>query len=295
MTHPERLQEDQAMIEAALSDLFTDTVPYQTLYDAMRYSLLAGGKRVRPVLVLESCRICGGEPQNALPFACGLEMVHTYSLIHDDLPCMDNDDYRRGKLTSHRVFGEGMATLAGDGLLTAAFGVLTGPWAGAVQSPEHIAAAASCLARAAGEDGMVAGQVLDLQWEIRPDLTRAELEQVHDKKTGALLRCACELGCIAAGGSEAQRVALNRYASALGMAFQIQDDILDVTSTAQELGKPVGSDAENGKCTFVSLLGLEESQNLVRQLSDQAKAAVAGFAQPDFLQWLADSLASRRS
>lgn len=294
MSLSEQLKQDQAQIEAALAEQFTGTPAYQTLYQAMRYSLLAGGKRIRPVLVLESCRLCGGEPERALPFACALEMVHTYSLIHDDLPCMDNDDYRRGRLTSHKVYGEAMATLAGDGLLTAAFGTLSGTWARGLLSPEQIAAATACLATAAGEDGMVAGQVLDLRWEARTDLTQGELEQVHDKKTGALLRCACELGRIAAGGTEKQSEALRRYATALGMAFQIRDDILDVTSTAQELGKPIGSDAENGKTTFVTLLGLERSQQMVEELSCQAREALGDFEKPEFLQWLAESLATRK-
>ena len=293
MLPQEQLKLDQQRIEAALAGYFTQEVPYQVLYDAMRYSLLAGGKRIRPVLVLESCRACGGDPESALPFACALEMVHTYSLIHDDLPCMDNDDYRRGKPTNHKVYGEDVATLAGDGLLTAAFGVIAGEEAFAKQSPEHIAWAVRCLARSAGEDGMVAGQILDLKWEARTDLTRQELEQVHNRKTGALLRCACELGRIAAGGSEEQSKALEEYATKIGMAFQIRDDILDVTSTAQELGKPIGSDAENGKTTFVTLLGLEESQTLVEELTGEAKAAVAGIAQPEFLLWLADYLAGR--
>ncbi len=293
MLPQEWMKQDQRRIEDALKGYFTEGVPYAVLYDAMRYSLLAGGKRIRPVLVLESCRACGGDPDTAMPFACALEMVHTYSLIHDDLPCMDNDDYRRGKLTNHKVYGEDVATLAGDGLLTAAFGVLTGEEAFAKQSAGHIARAVRCLARSAGEDGMVAGQILDLKWEARTDLTREELEQVHNRKTGALLRCACELGCIAAGGSQAQSKALEEYATAIGMAFQIRDDILDVTSTAEELGKPIGSDAENGKTTFVTLLGLEESQGLVRELTERAKGAVAGFAQPEFLLWLADYLAGR--
>lgn len=295
MTPQEQLKRDQALIEEALSRQFTGTVPYQVLYDAMRYSLLGGGKRIRPVLVLESCRICGGGEEAALPFACALEMVHTYSLIHDDLPCMDNDDYRRGRLTSHKVFGEAAAVLAGDGLLTAAFGVLSGEWARQVQSPAQIAEAVSCLARAAGEDGMAAGQMLDLLWEARTDLTQAELEEIHSRKTGALLCCACELGRIAAGGSAAEAEALRQYASELGLAFQIRDDILDVISTEEELGKPVGSDAENGKTTFASLLGVEQSQALVQLHSDRAKQALSGFDQPAFLCWLADSLAGRRS
>lgn len=293
MLPQERMKEDQQRIEAALGGYFTDEVPYALLYEAMRYSLLAGGKRIRPVLVLECCRACGGDPESAMPFACGLEMVHTYSLIHDDLPCMDNDDYRRGKLTCHRVFGEDIATLAGDGLLTAAFGTLTGDEALARQPADRIVRAVQCLARSAGEDGMVAGQILDLKGEAGAGLTREELERVHDRKTGALLRCACELGCIAAGGSREQSRALEQYATAIGLAFQIRDDILDVTGTAEELGKPIGSDAENGKTTFVTLLGLEESQALVGELTERAKDAVAGFEQPEFLLWLADYLAGR--
>ncbi len=293
MLPQEQLKRDQQQIEEALKGYFTQEVPYAVLYDAMRYSLLAGGKRIRPVLVLESCRACGGHLESAMPFACGLEMVHTYSLIHDDLPCMDNDDYRRGKPTNHKVYGEAVATLAGDGLLTAAFGVLSGSEAFAKQPADRIARAVRCLARSAGEDGMVAGQILDLEWEAGRDLTREELEQVHNRKTGALLRCACELGCIAAGGSQAQSKALEQYATAIGMAFQIRDDILDVTGTAEELGKPIGSDAENGKTTFVTLLGLDGSQSLVQELTEQAKRAVTSFAQPEFLLWLADYLAGR--
>jgi geranylgeranyl diphosphate synthase type II len=295
MNGTQQLKRDQQLIEAALKEYFTQPVPYASLYEAMRYSLLAGGKRIRPVLVLESCAACGGRAEEAMAYACALEMVHTYSLIHDDLPCMDNDDLRRGKPTCHKVYGEDMATLAGDGLLTAAFGVITGDGVPATQSPSQRLAAARALAQAAGEDGMVAGQVLDLQWEQNPNLTQQELEQVHSRKTGALLRCACKLGHIAAGGDEAQGEALDRYATALGLAFQIRDDILDVTSTAQELGKPIGSDAENGKTTFVTLLGLEESQALVEKLTEEAKSAVAGLPDPAFLRWLADLLAGREN
>jgi geranylgeranyl diphosphate synthase type II len=289
----EQFDRDRHSVEEALNRYFTQDVPYKTLYEAMRYSLLEGGKRIRPVLVLESCKACGGDPAKAMPFACGLEMVHTYSLIHDDLPCMDNDDYRRGRLTNHKVYGEDMATLAGDGLLTAAFGVITGTEAQKNLTAEQMAQGTYYLARAAGEDGMVAGQVLDMKWEARPDLTRQELEQVHSRKTGALLRCACQLGCIAAGGGADEAKALEEYASALGMAFQIRDDILDVTGDEATLGKPVGSDAENGKTTFVTLLGLEQSQALVEELTEQGKNAARKLAQPEFLLWLADYLAGR--
>ncbi len=295
MNHQAQLKQDQICIEQALEEFFLADVPYAQLYEAMRYSLLAGGKRIRPVLVLECCRLCGGDPQMALPFACALEMVHTYSLIHDDLPCMDNDDFRRGKPTNHKVYGEATALLAGDALLTAAFSVLSGPWAQQLQAPKRIAEAVYCLSSAAGEDGMVAGQVLDLKWEKDPNLTKEALELIHNKKTGALLRCACRLGSIAAGATEQQKAALEAYATALGLAFQIRDDILDVAGTQEELGKPIGSDLENEKTTFVSILGLEESQCMVEALTAQAAQAIADFPDPSFLQWLANSLAKRRN
>ena len=256
----------------------------------MEYSLLAGGKRIRPVLVLETCRLCGGDPVRALPLACGVEMIHTYSLIHDDLPAMDDDDLRRGRPTNHKVYGEATAILAGDGLLTAAFGVLTQ----AELPAERVVEAVSCLSREAGPEGMVGGQVLDMAGEGRA-LTRGELEQLQQLKTGALISAAAELGCIAAGGTEEQRCAVREYARCIGRAFQIQDDILDVTSTDQELGKSVGSDRANEKNTFVTVLGLERSRALVEELTGQAEQALSGFGDPGFLLCLARALAGRRS
>lgn len=290
MTHMERLEQDRLLVEEQLQTYFTGTTAYQTLYDAMRYSLLAGGKRIRPVLVLETCRMCGGDPAEALPFACAIEMVHTYSLIHDDLPCMDDDDYRRGRLTSHKVYGEATAVLTGDALLTAAFGVMLAP------ERERLGlramTAAGVLARAAGEDGMVAGQILDLAGEGK-QLSLEGIEAIDVRKTGALLMAACEMGCVLAGGSEAQREAVRDYARHLGLAFQMRDDMLDVIGDQQKLGKATGMDAVHEKSTYVSLLGLEGCARKLEECTQDAKAALKGFEDNGFLLWLADELAGR--
>ena len=234
MAELERLEEHRARIEDWLHACFQDCAPRGNLYDAMRYSLLAGGKRLRPVLVLEACRLCGGAVEDALPFAGAIEMVHTYSLIHDDLPCMDDDDLRRGRPTNHKVFGEANAVLAGDGLLTAAFETMLAP--GQKLPPERVLGAAGILAQAAGGRGMVGGQVLDMAGEGRA-LGLTEVEELQRLKTGALIRAAVEMGCAVAGGAEEQREALCRYADCLGLAFQIQDDILDVVGDEATLGK----------------------------------------------------------
>ena len=220
--------------------------------EMMAYSLKNGGKRIRPVLTLEFCRLCGTSPDKALPFACALEYIHTYSLIHDDLPCMDNDDMRRGQPSSHKKFGEANALLAGDALLTRAFGIL----ACAELPPAFIVRAVDALADAAGALGMIGGQYLDLEGE-KKTLTVEELRRIDELKTGALIKCACLLGCIAADADIDKIDAAEAYAENLGVAFQIVDDILDVTADAATLGKPVGSDAKNGKNTYVSLLGLD--------------------------------------
>lgn len=279
---------DRTLIEEWLAGVFREGQRCADLQEAMEYSLLAGGKRIRPVLTLEVCRMCGGNLQAALPFACGLEMIHTYSLIHDDLPAMDNDQLRRGRPTNHVVYGEATAILAGDGLLTAAFEQLTR----AELPPERIVAAVSCLSRNAGPSGMVGGQALDMAGEGRA-MTRGELEQLQSLKTGALISAAAELGCIAAGGTEEQRGNVRAYAQALGRAFQVQDDILDVTSTDEELGKSVGSDRANEKTTFVTALGLEGSRALVEELTQAAVEALDGFERSEFLIWLARDLAKR--
>ena len=279
---------DRAMVEQRLAGIFRDELRYADLQEAMEYSLLAGGKRIRPVLALEVCRMCGGDPEAALPFACALEMVHTYSLIHDDLPAMDDDQLRRGRPTNHVVYGEATAILAGDGLLTAAFEQLTK----AELPPQRIVDAVACLARNAGPGGMVGGQALDMAGEGR-SMTRGELEQLQSLKTGALISAAAELGCIAAGGTQEQLQKVREYAQALGRAFQVQDDILDVTSTDEELGKNVGSDRANEKTTFVTALGLEGSRALVEELTQRAIHALDGFENGAFLIWLDQSLSKR--
>ncbi len=283
-----QMKRDQELIERALSEVFRDGERYADLQEAMEYSLLAGGKRIRPVLTLETCRLCGGEPAQALPFACAVEMIHTYSLIHDDLPAMDDDQLRRGRPTNHVVYGEATAILAGDGLLTAAFEELTR----AELPADRVVEAVACLSRCAGPAGMVGGQALDMAGEGR-GMTRSELEQLQSLKTGALISAAAQLGCIAAGGSREDRDRVRAYAQALGRAFQVRDDMLDVISSDQELGKPVGSDQANEKSTFVTALGLEGCQRLVDELTGRAVKAIEGFEQPDFHIWLAESLAKR--
>lgn len=284
------LENRRKCIEDYLEKQFTEAVPQNILYEAMRYSLLAGGKRIRPVLVLSFCEGCGGDMKLALPAAGALEMLHTYSLIHDDLPCMDNDDYRRGRLTCHKVYGEDVATLAGDALLTAAFRSLT-----EMEVPaERALRCVAILSGAAGENGMVAGQILDLEGEKRT-LTEMELRNVHRHKTGDLIRAACQMGTVLGGGSEIQIESAGEFALHLGLAFQIRDDILDCVGNKEELGKPIGSDIQNGKSTFVSLFGLDHCQELVEQETDAALTALdAGhFYRSDFISHLAESMVSR--
>lgn len=272
--------------EEYLARCFTDDAPQKKLFEAMRYSLLAGGKRLRPVMVLAFCELCGGNAENALPFAAALEMVHTYSLIHDDLPCMDNDDYRRGKPTNHRVYGEATAVLAGDALLTAAFGQL----ASAKLPAERIVEAVRVLSLCAGEMGMVGGQVLDMDAETRI-CTEQEVIDIQSRKTGALISAACQLGVIAAGGSSKQQTAAAQYADSLGLAFQIQDDILDVIGDAGKLGKATGVD--KNKNTFVRLYGVETCMEMVAQETEKAVHALDSFDNADFLIGLARELVHR--
>ncbi len=284
------LQNKVELVEEALSKQFSDHVPYGTLYEAMRYSLLAGGKRLRPVFALAFSEAVGGTSEMALPGACAVEMVHTYSLIHDDLPCMDDDDYRRGRLTCHKVYGEDMATLAGDALLTAAFRVLSE----AEGDPLRLLQCVRILSCCAGENGMVAGQVLDMEGEKRA-LNEEELRLVHRHKTGDLISAACQMGAVLGGGTPEQVRSAGEFARALGMAFQIRDDMLDEIGSQEELGKPVGSDDANGKSTFVSLFGLEKCQRLVEEETEKAlKALEAGsFRDTSFLRELALSLMGR--
>lgn len=239
---------------------------------AMRYSVENGGKRIRPALLLEFCRVCGGDYKKAVPFACALEMIHTYSLIHDDLPCMDNDDFRRGKPSCHIAFGEEYALLAGDALLTLAFETAMK----SNLSAEITVKAAKELAKAAGVMGMVGGQVLDLQNEGKK-VGVSDLQKTDELKTGELIRAACVLGCICAGADDKKIAAAEKYAHDIGIAFQIVDDILDVTSDEETLGKPIGSDEENQKSTYVSLLGIEKSRKTAEELTLNAQKALDAF------------------
>ena len=265
--------------------------PVQELTDAMRYSTMIGGKRIRPVLVLEFCRVCGGDPDHALDLACALEMIHTSSLIHDDLPCMDNDDMRRGQPSCHKKFGENTALLAGDALEAYAFEVA----AGADLPAKAVVEAVKLLAKATGPYGMLGGQVMDVENESRDDVALDRLEATHQKKTGALIRVACELGCIAAGASKELRKAAVGYGKYLGLAFQVCDDILDVTGNELLLGKPVGSDEEEEKATYVTLLGLDGAKNTAKDYTDQAYQALEAFEENDFLRDLTESLLTRES
>lgn len=286
---PLELQEYQKKIERFLENCIAARrgQPQDLLFDAMGYSLLAGGKRLRPVLTLAFCRACGGEAEAALPFGAAVEMIHTYSLIHDDLPCMDNDDYRRGKLTNHKVYGEAVACLAGDALLTDAFGVL----ASARLPAEKVVLAASVLAENAGSFGMVGGQILDIQSERRT-CTEQEVLDIQTRKTGALLNAACALGVLAGGGSEEQMEAACSFAGLLGLAFQIRDDILDVVGDARTLGKATGMDGE--KNTFVRLYGLDRCEEMVRAYTERAVGFLSAFPEHDFLETLARSLTDRQ-
>ncbi len=278
----------RAAVEEALQGLFLRNEPYGRLQEAMRYSLLAGGKRVRPVMTLAFCEALGGDARRALPLGAALECVHTYSLIHDDLPCMDDDDLRRGRPTCHKVYGETMAVLAGDALQAEAFRLISqAPGLSAEQRIDAVRA----LSSACGGDGMVAGQVLDMDGLARDE---ASLRDMCLRKTGGLLGAAAGLGCIAAGASpEVRRQALS-YAEHIGLAFQVRDDMLDVIADQAEFGKPVGSDRAEGKRTFVDLLGLEGCESLVAEETRLAREAIAGFPESGFLLELADSLADRR-
>ncbi|MFM9264164.1 geranylgeranyl diphosphate synthase CrtE [Tychonema sp. BBK16] len=285
------LVEQKKAIEIALDSALPVIYP-EKIYEAMRYSLLAGGKRLRPILCLAGCEIVGGTTQMAMPTACALEMIHTMSLIHDDLPAMDNDDYRRGKLTNHKVYGEDIAILAGDGLLTYAFEFI------ATQTqdvpPHQVLKTIAHLARASGAAGLVGGQVVDLESEGLTDVSLETLNYIHAHKTGALLEACVVCGAILGGASEADLQRLSRFAQNIGLAFQIIDDILDITATAEELGKTAGKDVQAGKVTYPSLWGIEESRRQAKQLVADAQAQLAVFGnKAQSLLAIADYITSR--
>ena len=284
----ERTRQYRTYIEEYMTGYYTrfHDEPQKVLFEAMEYSLLAPGKRLRPVFAFEFCRMCGADWKKAAPFAAAVEMIHNYSLIHDDLPCMDNDDYRRGRLTNHKVYGEAMACLAGDALLTDAFAVA----ASADIPGKDMAFAIQILSENAGSLGMVGGQVLDISSETR-ELTEQEVLDIQSRKTGALINAACVLGVVAAGGSEEQLRAAAGFAGALGLAFQIRDDMLDVIGTQEEMGKGVGTDAN--KNTFVRLYGLEKCAELVEKYTTVALQQLSVFPDHAYMAALAESLTNR--
>lgn len=284
-------QEKTQIIDQALEQLLPPSDIYPgKIYEAMRYSVFAGGKRLRPILLMAAADAVGRDGQSYLPVACGLEMIHTYSLIHDDLPAMDNDDYRRGKLTNHKVFGEGMAILAGDALLTAAFAVMLEQ---AAVETDVLLRVIREIAAAAGAGGMIGGQTVDLL-SAGQQLDLNTLQYMHQAKTGALFKAALRAGALLAGGTERQVDALTGYAEYFGLAFQITDDILDVTGSQVELGKPVGSDIRNSKATYVSLYSLPEARRMAQTAVDKALQSLEGFkVEADRLRELVAQLTTR--
>lgn len=290
MNFEQTSQEYRQFTEQYLKEIYKkyDNQPQKPLFAAMEYSLLAGGKRLRPMFALDFCRMCSGDWKNAAPFAAAIEMIHTYSLIHDDLPCMDNDDFRRGRPTNHKVFGEGMAVLAGDALLTDAFMIAS---KAKLSDPHSMATAIQLMAEGAGSLGMVGGQVLDIMSEER-ELTEQEVKDIQSRKTGCLIKIACCLGVIAGGGSSQQLEAAEKFADDLGLAFQIRDDMLDVIGTKEEMGKGVGTDTT--KNTFVRLYGLEKCEQLVQKYTKRAIDQLAVFDDTNYMTELALSLTDRR-
>ncbi|SHJ40092.1 farnesyl-diphosphate synthase [Dethiosulfatibacter aminovorans DSM 17477] len=263
------------------------------IYESMRYSLFAGGKRIRPVLMMETFSMFNEDEDSIMPFACALEMIHTYSLIHDDLPAMDDDDYRRGKPTNHKVYGDAMAILAGDGLLNKAFETVSQNMTSMKIPAERILKSLEILSTASGTEGMIGGQVTDMFVEER---TMEYLEYMHKLKTGALIRAACEIGATAGGATEEEISKLSDYARYLGLAFQVKDDILDFTADEEELGKPVGSDEKNAKLTYITLVGLEESQRILEDYTEKAVASLGIFGdRADRLREIAEYLLIRKN
>ena len=284
-----RSGEYREYIENYLNNLYSayGQEPQQVLFDAMKYSLLAGGKRLRPIFAFEFCRMCGTDWKKATPFAAAVEMIHTYSLIHDDLPAMDNDDFRRGRPTNHKVYGEAMAILAGDALLTDAFSVAST----ARLEGEAMADAVGILSGCAGSLGMVGGQVLDINSEERL-LSEQEVLDIQTRKTGKLISAACAMGALAGGATQEQFDAACQFAAGIGLAFQIRDDMLDVIGTKEEMGKGVGTDVN--KNTFVRLYGLEKCEELVQKSTNYAFAALSVFEDTEYIIALAKSLTDRR-
>jgi geranylgeranyl diphosphate synthase, type II len=287
-----RMREYADEINAAMDRYLPEAAgPQKSVIEAMRYSALAGSKRIRPMLMLEFARICGADCEAVMPVACAEEMIHTYSLIHDDLPCMDNDDMRRGKPSCHVKFGEATALLAGDALLSLAFETALCDNIHAIK-PVNLINAVQLLAEASGYSGMVGGQIMDLESEGRKTNIDT-LESMHRKKTGAMIVAAAKMGCILADAPKAKVDAAGVFAANIGLAFQIVDDCLDVAGSSVSLGKPVGSDAENNKSTYVTFYGLEKSKDLAKQLTSEAVKSLSVFDDREFLSGLAGFLCSR--
>ena len=287
MDYERHYEQYRAAVEDYLSALFAGSAPYDRLYDAMRYSVLSGGKRIRPVLTLEFARLGGIDWHLALPYACALELVHNYSLIHDDLPCMDDDDLRRGKPTNHKVYGETLAVLAGDAMQPEAFRLIL--QARGLSADNRIEAAL-LLAKACGADGMVAGQVLDTLCHVEDEEGLTGLNRL---KTGVMISAAAELGCVASNMPAYWRQQAVKFADQLGLAFQIRDDMLDVMGDEAVFGKPIGSDKDEGKITYVNLKGLDGCAQEVEKCTVAAKEAIRDIPDHDFLWELADRMVGR--
>ena len=271
-----------------------DELPF-SVHRAMRYSVFAGGKRVRPILLLAACETIGGEIGAALPAACAMEMIHTYSLIHDDLPAMDDDDFRRGRPTNHKVFGEAVAILAGDALLTEAFILLSDPAAGPVDPARRLAVVRE-IAWGAGSHGMVGGQVVDMESEGKDDIDLATVQYIHTHKTGALIKASVKAGALLGGAQGEQLAALTHYGEVIGLAFQIADDILDIEGTTEEIGKDAGSDQARGKATYPAVVGLAEAKRRAQELVELALESLAGFGPvADPLREIARYIVQRKS
>ena len=293
MGFKKELNEKTTKIENILLEYMPKESGYQRIIiEAMNYSLKAGGKRLRPILTLEACKIVGGKEEDAISFAVAIEMIHTYSLIHDDLPALDNDDLRRGRPTNHKVYGEDIAILAGDGLLNYAFEIMLSSSINKTNSQKYLKAINE-IAKASGINGMIGGQVVDVQSENKK-IDKNKLDYIHLNKTAAIIIGCMRAGAIIGEATEYQLEEITKYARNIGLAFQIVDDILDIVGDESKLGKKVGSDIENHKSTYPSLLGLEESKNIAKELIKEAKASIDNISEEKhFLEGLADYIIAR--
>jgi geranylgeranyl diphosphate synthase type II len=291
------LKEQCTRIDAALDGFLPkeSELPH-SIHKAMRYSVFAGGKRVRPILMLAACRAVGGDPERALPAACAMEMIHTYSLIHDDLPAMDDDDFRRGNPTSHKVFGEAIAILAGDALLTEAFKLTSDPRFAGDSDPAGLLAVIHEIASCAGSHGMVGGQVVDMESEGNHEIDLATVQYIHTHKTGALIKASVVAGALLGGAAGQQLAAITRYGEAAGLAFQIADDILDIEGTTEEIGKDAGSDEARGKATYPAVMGVAAAREEALAMMDEALRALEIFgAEADPLREIARYIVQRKN